>query len=298
VKIEYLLLLISTFMSTSSSLFSKKYTQLTGKGNLSTNLIFIFGSAVISMVSFWLMAGGKLIFNNSILVFAIISGLIYNAANLINLFAYRNVNLVLISIFGKSSTVTIWLSGILFFGELPALGNIISVIIITISFFLPLIDLKKSPGNLRTTYIVGSLQLLISTLNTLVLKRFLQLPFVNAEATSSYLFFSCSFMTLPPIIIMLARFAKNSSRIKSELKTFTLPMLLCIIVTNLFGNPSSLISSLAMKGLPLLNYSILSSAIGSIFVFSSSKLLFKEKVGKTTIIALILSTIATIINVL
>lgn len=297
-KIEYLLLVASSLMSTSSSFFSKKYAQLTGKGGISTNLIFIFGSAVISMISFWLMAGGNLVFNNSILIFSILSGLIYNAANLINLFAYRNINLVLISVFGKSSTVTTWLLGILFFSEIPTAGNIISVIIITISFFLPLIDLKRSPGDLRITYIIGTLQLLISTLNTLILRSFLNLPFIDAAATSSLLFFACSFMTIPPIIIMLAHILKDSSKVKEELKTFTLPMLLCIVAVNLFSNPSSLLSTLAMKGIPLLDYSILSSAIGSIFLFISSKLLFKEKVGKITIIALILSTIASVINVI
>lgn len=296
--IEYLLLVGCSLMSGASTYFQKKYTQRTGNGGLTASLLFIFGSAVLSMLSFWLMAGGKLVFNNTILLFAIISGLIYNAANLINLFAYRNVNLVLISVFGKASTVTTWLFGVLLFNETPSPTNLASIALIIASVFLPIADFKNSPGRLRLTYIIGLTQLIISTANTLTLKCFLALPSSDANATSSLLFFSCAFMTIPPIIIMLVRTKKNRALVRSEFSFIPFFAFMCIILTNLFGNPTSLVSSLVMKRMPLMNYSILTSAFGSMVVFLSSRLIFKERPGKTTIFALVLSTLAAIINTL
>ncbi len=70
------------------------------------------------------------------------------------------------------------------------------------------------------------------------------------------------------------------------------------MIVNVLGNPSSLLSAMAMKDMSLVNYTVISSALGSAFVFVSSKLIFKEQVGKVTVIALILSTAAAIVNVL
>lgn len=294
----YLLLFISSVMSNASTIFAKKYVHSSSRTGLSGSLIYIFGSAVVSMLSFWLMAGGEVVLSKTILMFAVINGLIYNASNLINLFAYRNINLVLITVFGKSATVTGWLLGIAFFGEVPTLWNVASVLLLVISFLLPLAELKKSPGKLKTTYLVGVLQLAISTLNTFVLKTFLSLPGIDTQATSSLLFVSCGFMTIPPVIIMLARFKKDSQKVSKELSLMTLGAIFTIVIANILGNPSSLLSTMAMKELSLINYTVIGSALSSLLVFISSKLIFREKVGKITVSALLLSTVAAIINVL
>lgn len=296
--IEYLFLITSIIMSTSSSLFSKKYVHQSSRCGLSGSLIFIFGSAIISMVSFWLMAGGDVVLNRTILTYAVMCGLVYNAINLINLFAYRNINLVLIAVFGKAGTVTTWLLGITVFGETATVWNVVSIAILIVSFLLPLADFKNAPGKLKPTYIVGIVQLIIGTLNTFLLKAFLVTPGVDTQATSSLLFFACGFMTIPPIVIMLGRYKKDSQKVKKELSLMTLGAILTIVIVNVLGNPSSLLSAMAMKDMSLVNYTVISSALGSAFVFVSSKLIFKEQVGKVTVIALILSTAAAIVNVL
>ena len=71
-----------------------------------------------------------------------------------------------------------------------------------------------------------------------------------------------------------------------------------IVIVNILGNPSSLLSAMAMKKMSLINNTVISSALGSIFTFVSSKLIFREKVGKITYTALALSTVAAIVNVL
>lgn len=295
---EYLLMLAVYGMAGFTIFFRKKFTQVTSGSALTGSLVYIIGMGFLSMVSYWLMSGRNIQTDSRILTFSIISSFIYVASNIISLFSYSKVNLVLLSIFTKSVTIANWLCGILFFHETPTVTNIISVAILCAAVFMPLLDLKQDKSNRNITYLLGGLLLLLNTTNSIVMKVFLLPPEVDSTAVSSMLFFTHGFMAIIPVFMLLFRWKKQPVSFKQECSAVHWTAFACIALACLFGNPSQLLSSMVMQKLPLVQYTVLTAALESIVVFLLSKFVFKEKIGRSTLIAFILCTIAMIFNAL
>lgn len=294
----YLLLLVVHILGGCTTFFCKKYTQLTSGSAHTGNLFYIVVMGILSLLSFWLMAGRQLRTDSWTLTFAIISAFIYVGLNTVGLFAYSKVNLVLLSIFMKSVTIVNWTCGVLFFQETPTVSNTASMLILCAAVFIPLMDLKHDKSNLRTTYLIGGIYLLLSSAYSIVMKIFLLGPEVDSPAVSSMLFFTHGLMSLLTVFILLGRRAKNPTAFKQEISVIRWPAIICIFLACLVGNPYSMLSSLVMQMLPLVQYSVLTAALESIVTFLVSKFIFKETVGKSTLIAFGLSTLAMIINAL
>ncbi len=296
--IEYLYLVVLALMGGGCTFFRKKYTQVTSGSSLTGSLFYIMAVGFISLFSYWGMAGGTIHTDSRTMIYAIASSFVYVAVNVISLFSYQKVNLVLLAIFNKSMTIINWLMGIVVFGETPTVNNVISVVILLIAVFMPLLDLKDNKKNLKTTYLIGATLLVLNTINSLLSKTYLMHPSVDASHMSSMLFFTNGLMIFPPIFIMLFRYKKDPVAIKGEISKIRWSAIACIVLACCFGNPGQLLSSMLMKIIPLVQFSILTSALNSIVLLLVSKFLFKEKLGKSTIIAFIMSTIAIIINAL
>lgn len=294
----YLLLLVVHALGGCTTFFCKKYTQLTSKSPLIGNLFYIACVGFLSMLSFWLMGGCKIQADSWTLTFSVISGFIYVGLNVIGLFAYTKVNLVLLSIFTKSVTIVNWVCGVLLFHETPTLSNTISMLILCAAVFIPLMDLKHDKANLRTTYIIGGIYLLLSAASAITMKIYLLRPTVDSSAVSSMLFFTHGLMGIFTIFILWFQRSKNPTVFKQEISYIRWGAIACILLACLVGNPYSLLSSLVMQMLPLVQYSVLTAALESIVTFLVSKFIFKETVGKSTLIAFGLSTLAMIINAL
>ena len=295
---EYLLLLSVYAMAGFTVFFRKKYTQVTSGSAHTGSLVYIIIMGMLSMLSYWLMSGRSLQTDSRTLIFAIVSSFIYIATNMISLFAYSKVNLVLLSIFTKSVTIANWLCGLLFFHETPGIANIISVVILCVAVFIPLMDLKQDKSNRRMTYLIGGLLLLLNTANALAMKLYVQHPDVDSASVSSMLFFTHGFMSILPVFILLFRRVKQPVVFKQEVSFVRWPALVCIVLACLFGNPASLVSSMVMQALPLVQYTVLTAALESIMTFVISKFVFKETVGRSTLIAFVLCAISMVINVL
>lgn len=294
--IEYLYLVGLALMGGCCTFFRKRYTQVTSGSSLTGSLFYIMAVGIISLFSYWAMAGGTIHTDSRTLIYSVASSFVYVAVNVISLFSYQKVNLVLLAIFNKSLTIINWLMGILIFNETPTVNNVISVVILLIAVFMPLIDLKDNKKNLKTTYLIGGTLLILNTLNSLLSKTYLMHPSVDSSHMSSMLFFTNGLMIFPPIFIMLFRRKRHPEEFKQECSHIRWPAIACIVLACCFGNPGQLLSSMLMKVIPLVQFSILTSALNSIVLLLVSKFLFKEKLGKSTIIAFVMSTIAIIIN--
>ena len=294
----YLLLLVVHILGGCTTFFCKKYTQLTSGSAHTGNLFYIVLMGFLSLLSFWLMAGRQLRTDSWTITFAVISGVIYVGLNTIALFAYTKVNLVLLSIFTKSVTIVNWMAGVLFFKETPTVSNTISMLILCTAVFMPLMDLKQDKTKLRSTYFIGAIYLLLSAAYYIVMKIFLLGPEVDSPAVSSMLFFTHGIMSVLTIFILFGRRVQAPAAFKQEISVIRWPAIACIVLACLVGNPYSLLSSLVMQKLPLVQYSVLTAALESIVTFLVSKFIFKETVGKSTLIAFGLSTLAMIINAL
>lgn len=295
---EYLLMLAVYGMAGFTIFFRKKYTQVTSGSAHTGSLIYVICVGIISLFSYWLLSGCNIQTDSRTITFSVISSFIYIAANMISLFSYSKVNLVLLSIFTKSVTIANWLCGVIFFHETPTTTNIISVVILCAAVFIPLLDLRQNKGNLRLTYLLGGLLLLLNTATAMLMKVYVMDPAVDSASVSSMLFFTHGFMAIIPVFILLFRWKKHPVSFKLECSHVHWSAFACIALACLSGNPSQLLSSKVMQSLPLVQYSVLSSALESIVTFLLSKFVFKEKIGKSTLIAFILCTIAMIINAL
>ena len=281
-----------------TTFFCKKYALLSNNSALTGKLFYISLMGLMSMLSFWLLSGCNIQTDSRTLTFSIISSFIYVALNVVSLLSYAKVNLVLMSIFTKSVTIANWLCSVLFFHEIPTFTNIFAVIILFIAVFMPLLDFKKSKSNLRLSYLLGGLLLLLSTASAMTTKVYLQAPAIDSASVSSLLFFSHGLMGIFAALILLFRRHKNPAAFTQEFSVIRWSAVACIFFACLFGNPQSLLTSLVMQKLPLVQYTVLTAALESIMTFLLSKFIFKETIGRSTLIAFALSTFAMLINAL
>ena len=228
--IEYLYLVVLALMGGCTTFFRKKYTQVTDGSSLTGSLFYIMAVGCISLFSYWAMAGGTLHTDSRTITYAIASSFVYVAVNVISLFSYQKVNLVLLAIFNKSLTIINWLMGILIFDETPTVTNVVSVVILLIAVFMPLLDLKDNKKNMKITYIIGGLLLVMNTVNSLLSKTYLMHPSVTTSHVSSMLFFTNGLTIFPPIFIMLFRYKKNPVAIKEEISKIRWPAVGCILL--------------------------------------------------------------------
>ena len=276
----------------------KKYTQLTRDSALTGSLFYVVLMGFLSMLSFWLMAGCTLRTDSRTLTFAVISAFFYVGSNTVCLLAYNKVNLILLSIFTKSITIVTWLCGVLFFHETTTVSNTISILILCAAVFIPLMDLKQDKAHLRTTYLIGGIYLLMEAGCAIAMKIYLLRPEVDSPAVSSMLFFTHGLMAVLTLFILWGRRVKNPSDFKQEFSVIRRSAIALVFLACLLGNPYSLLSSLVMQMLPLVQYTVLTAALESIVMFLISKFVFKETIGRSTLIAFVLSSVAMVINVL
>lgn len=293
--IDYLLLVVNAILVGGNTFFAKKYTQVTKLSGQTGSYIFIILSGLFSMLSFWALSEFHLQSDRLTLFFAFISSLIYDASNILNLFAYKKVNLILLNIFAKAVSLGNWLCGITLFGETPTTGNIISLLIIMVAVFLPLVELKHNKSNLLRSYLIGSMQFLLSVLNTTILKLYLQ---YDASDASSMFFWGSAFMIILPVVLIALRRYAQADLYKTEISFVDIKAIGCIALSCLFGNPSSVLGAIIVERIPIIHSSIISSALNSLIVLLMSKLVFKERISKNTYFAFCLTTIAGIVNAL
>ena len=308
----YILLVILSQLLLGLASFTEKLFAKKSGGYLPNNLLYSAGIAISSLFVYSWMAGFDLKPDGEIIYHALIYGCLYASSMTCLFVAYRRLNMVIYSVFGKSSSILVCIIGITLLGDEPKITTFVSVGLLFISILLPLLEGRKKEGQKSSLFslIICICAMLIGTGVSLTIKSFSSLESYTPQRASAMYFYAniVTFIFLAVAVLISTRKPKEGSR-KSLLgingiglrSTFLkvnpyLYILIPIVAT--VANIPTVINTVCIKNMDLSVYIVLSNAAALATLFFISKVIFKEKSTLIEIIALLISGAAGIISCL
>lgn len=286
----YLLILFLLLMGNVNTIVGKNYTKKSMRIK-TANSIYILLAHPVAAIFFFIIAGGDVSLNLPTFLFSCAYGLVSIFSVILTFRAYRETNLVYMSVFSGAGSFIIPFFAEWLFWKVPFSAlNFISVFLRITAIFIPLFfDKEKRKG-----LIVCMLLFCLSATSGLVTRAYTLTP--SVLPTSSW-FFWTNVVVLP--MITIAVLAKEGPKtVASDVKQMKPVLFLLIIFATALSNVSSLISVRVIAMLGTTIYSIISSAMGMVLTILLSTLIFKEDIKKPTYISAALSVTAGIISVL
>lgn len=302
----YLLIPLSQMLLGLASFTEKLFAKKSG-GYVPNNLMYSAGIAISSLLIYSVMAGFNLKPDGEILGFAALYGLLYAASMTCIFVAYRRINMIVYSVFGKSGAIVVCVIGIAFLGDTPSATTIISVCLLFVSILLPLLSAAKAKGrgNVIVNILICVASMAINTGVTLTVKGFTSLDSYTPERASALYFYANIFTFIYLLCAVLVttrkpkdgiptRFTKGIG-IKATFLKVNPKLYILVPIVATVANIPTVINTVAMRYLDLSVYTVLSGALALIILFCISKFIFKEKSTPLDIAGLIISGTAGII---
>lgn len=285
----YLLTLIILLIGNGNTIISKNYIKKSMQIK-SANSIYILLAHPIAAIFFFIFAEGEVPLNLPTLLFSILFGLCSMFSVLLQFRAYRETNLVYMSVFSGAGGFVIpffveWLVWNMNFSIL----DFLCVFLRTAAIFIPLFfDKEKRRGMLVCMLLFG-----LSAVSTLVQRAYTLTP--GVADTSSW-FFWTNIMVIPLATVALLM-KEGTKTVVKDIKRMKPILYVLIIIATAMSNVTSLIVIEVISLLGTTMYQIISSAIGMVLTILLSTLFYKEDIKKPTYISAALSVAAGIISV-
>ena len=311
----YLLLILGQVMTGvahfSHKLFSRKSNSFIPTGTLYSALISLF-----SLPIFAILAKGALAFDADMAFYSIAYGVLAALSQVMIFIAFSRVNMVVYSVFNKSSSILVCLAGYFIFGDDVTVTSVLSILLLTVAIILPLFEMKRNEGG-KSSF-VGLLICVIMMLNgfiiNLVVKGFTELPTTTVDRASGLYFYANAVTALALFILLAVITRKKRAGVGAQSETGGLspyrigipavakkvPPLFYLIIpfTATIANIPCVTNALCMMNLNLSAYMVVLNAAESLVMFCISRFIFKEKSTKIDIFSLALSTLAGIVTAL
>lgn len=302
----YLLIPLSQTLLGLATFTEKLFAKKSG-GYIPNNLLYSAGIAICSLFIYSVMAGFNLTPDSEILGYAAIYGMLYALSMTCIFTAYKHINMIVYSVFGKSSAIIVCIIGIAFLGDTPSATTIISVCLLFASILLPLLSAakEKKGGKVIVSILLCLSTMLIGTGVSLTVKGFTSLASYTPERASAFYFYANIFTFIYLLFAVLittrkpkdgvpSRFAKGIGLKATFLKVNPRLYILVPIVATVANIPTVL-NTVAMRHLDFSVYTVISGALALLVLFCISKFIFKEKSTPLEIAGLIISSSAGII---
>lgn len=146
----------------SHKLFSRKSNSFIPTGTLYSALISLF-----SLPIFAILAKGALAFDADMAFYSIAYGVLAALSQVMIFIAFSRVNMVVYSVFNKSSSILVCLAGYFIFGDDVTVTSVLSILLLTVAIILPLFEMKRNEGG-KSSF-VGLLICVIMMLNGFII---------------------------------------------------------------------------------------------------------------------------------
>jgi len=296
--LNVLMLFIVSAMDGVTTYSQKKYSART-IGNGLAKPLFVMLASLLSLIPYAIISKGMLIPDGTLLLYSASYAVALIAITVIKLIAYNRMNLILLNVLLKGSTVLTWVFGIVLFKESFKLTGLIAQFLIITAIILPLILTDKQNRKASVlSYVLGLALMVLLTASTVIVKKYCMIPTVDTGSMGAFYFYVNVFASVMPLIMVIraARTLESGKGAGSELKAIAPVNYLFIVINCVLGAPSTIISTNVMQAMPLVDYTILATCIGTVVLFLNSRIVFREKGSNAEVVSLLLTVCATIVN--
>ena len=311
---KYYLILIVGQIFLGLALFTHKIFSRKSDSFLPVGLIYSALISVFSLPIFAILSGFQLSLDKNLLFYSASYGALAAASQFLIFLALGKVNLVVYSVFSKSSTILVCLCGFIFFNDAVNFGSVTSIILLFAAILIPLFEIKHKEGNKSSLYSLAICVaiMLVGLFIQLVVKGFTELADTSTERASALYFYAnaVTALILLPAFYLLARkrnFKSDSENggnedfhigIAETVRKVPAKFYILIPITATIANIPCVTNAYCMMNMDLTIFVVVTKAAESLVYFFISSVIFKERASRLDLVSLALSTLSGIVTVL
>ena len=288
-----------------ANVFSKLCSNTVRDDSLSKYSLVLIINSIVACIFFAFSSGFSISVNGATLIYSTVYAFIVALSIVTNVIVYRYASISNVNVISNASgMVCTALVGVFLFSEPLGLMGVLRISVMLIAIFCIFIEQKKhslvsvepdrgdKQGHFLLLTTLIALISVASCANTVILKMYaLSTQVVNEN---SFFFFTNVLLCIGSVVVFLFSCLRKKGEFREALSLFRPKQLCSIAGKTVVSNISSLISILIVAKVDMVVFSPVSSAIG-IVVGVIGSLLFRERLGIFSYIAVIVSAIAFIL---
>ena len=288
-----------------SDVMRKKNSNAFSVSGITGSLFYVFETSLFALFYFWALNGFKLSFNNHVLVYGMIYGIVVILTLVLSIFVYRYATFSFVTfVSGSVSLMLSLLVGNLLFNEVISPDKILRIALMLVATFVIFLgnknkDNKKSSSEEHQTNIVKRnfviacviivLNSILAAVATAILKFYAGDP--NVTDQNSFFFATNIFSALLVLPILPFTMKKNKVKMSELFRMVKSKKTVYSAVTTINSNIRSIIQILILGMMDVSIFSPISSALGFVAVAIATPII-GEKLNKYTVIATIIAIVS------
>ncbi len=293
----YLLLIVSALLMTGNTALTKLF-QKTSPPGIFHMLVYNLINAAFACAFFWVSAGFSINMNVVTVIYAVVYALIICVNLSAQIFAFSRAPVSVVTLMTMAGGVLLpSVFGIIKFGEVLTLKLAVSSVLIIIAAVLPFAGKKGEKKVFSASAVaVCALMFVLSGLSVILLKLYaLDARVCNSES----MFFLTNAAIVAICIVILATMGikhREKGFSGRVIRAYTPLQVINIISKTALANIASVLQVIILAGMAASTFSVLNSALTLLGAGIVSALLFREKQSASSVAALVLATVAIVIN--
>lgn len=288
----FLLLPLIPIVESYSSIIQKKYTKNTMHITSAVE-IYMIVTTLTGILFFAVMARGDLIPNKITLFYSALFSITVICANLFKILAIYKSDLVTITVFAGAGEIIIpVLFDMIFLAESVHPAKIASVVILLVTTILPLLKHRANKKTNLQGYILCVLLLISIGFTVIVCKLYA----LNQKVLDDNIFCFWTNIIMIPFIAIIILKSGNAGFISSDFRSINRKDYIYAIFSILLGNVTTLLQIFVLGFVSVTVFTITKTSLLLIFTAFMSRLFFKEKISLLSLVSIVLSIIAIVLN--
>ena len=288
-----------------SDVMRKKNSNAFSVSGITGSLFYVFETSLFALFYFWALNGFKLSFNNHVLVYGMIYGIVVILTLVLSIFVYRYATFSFVTfVSGSVSLMLSLLVGNLLFNEVISPDKILRIALMLVATFVIFLgnknkDNKKSSSeehqanivkrNFVIACVIIVLNSILAAVATAILKFYAGDP--NVTDQNSFFFATNVFSALFVLPILPFTMKKNKVKMSELFRMVKSKKTVYSAVTTINSNIRSIIQILILGMMDVSIFSPISSALGFVAVAIATPII-GEKLNKYTVISTIIAIVS------
>lgn len=282
------MVILSAFLQTTLKGYKTETESIKNSSN-----IFVLITCITAMSFFAIMSGGKLTPNIPTLIYSACLAFVAFASVLAELFAITRTSLVNLTVFASAGSILIpFLFGLIFLGEGISATKVIAAVMLLAVILLPLFSGQSGKKTSFSGYISCIILFIMNGMYTVLMDIYAGASGVLPD--SVFCFWGNAIMF--PFAFLLGISMGGTKNFFSDIKKIKAGSYAKAVITVVFSNTTTLLGIYILGRMDISIYSILNTSLVMIFTAIFSAIFFKEKITTSSVLAIVLSIGAIILN--
>ena len=296
----FLLLLAYALATLGGKVFSKLCSNTVTKNGEESYTLFMLINGLVACLFFAISGGFSISLNLTTILYSVAFALLVALSLFVTLVIYRYADVASVGVItGSMSLLGTTLVGVLFFSEEMDIRRAIRIAVLLVAVVFVFLENRKPKSEEKhqrgggiILFLLLLLMIAATCMTTVVTKLFAISERVTDE--NSFFFFTNVILSVTSLLVLLIQSVKKKKTPITLLTTLRPLELLFMVANTVASNVGSLVGVLLLRTMDIAVYTPITSAL-AIIAGALASIIFREKLGKWSYLALAIATLAVLI---